>query len=100
MASRSELLPQDRREWLLAIGQRLRAEYAAVGDPIPERLAALVARLEAPAAPAPANAGPAASPAASPAAEAHVAPDQEPAPECPSPPLHESRGQSSRLELR
>jgi hypothetical protein len=96
MASRSELLPQDRREWLLAIGQRLRAEYAALGDPIPERLAALVARLEAPAAPAPANAGPAASPAA----EAHVAPDRETVPERPGPPLHESRGQSTGLELR
>lgn len=31
--------------WLLAIGRRLRAEYAAVEQPVPERLAALVAQL-------------------------------------------------------
>jgi hypothetical protein len=48
MAGRSEVLPQDRRQWLLAIGQRLRAEYSAVKDPIPERLATLLAQLDAP----------------------------------------------------
>jgi Anti-sigma factor NepR len=40
------LLPEDETAWLLAIGRRLRAEYAALEEPIPERLAALVARLE------------------------------------------------------
>jgi hypothetical protein len=34
------------KEWLLAIGRRLRAEYDAVKAPIPERLAALVEELE------------------------------------------------------
>jgi hypothetical protein len=47
MASRSGFLPDDRRQWLLAIGQRLRAEYSALRDPIPERLGALLAQLEA-----------------------------------------------------
>jgi hypothetical protein len=37
----------DRREWLLMIGRRLRAEYEAVNAPVPERLAALVKQLEA-----------------------------------------------------
>jgi Anti-sigma factor NepR len=36
----------DRREWLLAIGRRLRAEYDAVKEPVPERLAALIKQLE------------------------------------------------------
>jgi hypothetical protein len=36
----------DRTEWLLMIGQRLRAEYEAVKEPVPERLAALVKQLE------------------------------------------------------
>lgn len=40
------LLPEDETAWLLAIGRRLRAEYAALEEPIPERLAALVAQLE------------------------------------------------------
>jgi len=96
MAERSEFLPQDRREWLLAIGQRLRAEYAALGDPIPERLAALVAQLEAP----PAAAAASAAPAASPAAVAHVAPDPEPVQDSPYRPPCEPRGQAARLELR
>jgi Anti-sigma factor NepR len=55
VASRSEFLPQNRREWLLAIGKRLRAEYAAVAEPVPERLAALVAQLEEPAPVVPLN---------------------------------------------
>jgi hypothetical protein len=46
MSRRSGLLPQDGKTWLLAIGQRLRAEYAALEEPLPERLAALLAQLE------------------------------------------------------
>jgi hypothetical protein len=38
-----------RRPWLLAIGQWLRAEYSAAEQPVPERLAALIAQLEGPA---------------------------------------------------
>jgi hypothetical protein len=41
MSGRPELLPQDGTAWLLAIGRRLRAEYAALEEPVPERLAAL-----------------------------------------------------------
>jgi hypothetical protein len=36
-----------RTAWLLEIGQRLRAEYAAVKEPVPERLVALIKQLEA-----------------------------------------------------
>jgi anti-sigma factor NepR-like protein len=36
----------DRRAWLLAIGRRLRAEYDAVKEPLPSRLAELVKQLE------------------------------------------------------
>jgi hypothetical protein len=50
------LLPEDETAWLLAIGRRLRAEYAALDEPIPERLAALVAQLEARAQPPPSSA--------------------------------------------
>jgi hypothetical protein len=49
MSGRSEFLPQDRRAWLLAIGQRLRAEYSAIAQPVPQRLAALLDELERPA---------------------------------------------------
>jgi hypothetical protein len=97
MIDRSEFQPQSRKAWLLAIGQRLRAEYAALGDPIPDRLAALVAQLEGPAEPVPATPGAA---AAGPAAEAHVASHQEPAPESPSSLPPGPRGQSTGLELR
>ena len=45
----SGLLPEDRKAWLLAIGQRLKAEYDASAQPVPPRLAALVKKLEAPA---------------------------------------------------
>jgi Anti-sigma factor NepR len=40
--------PQDRREWLLQIGQRLRFEYADIiaAAPLPDRLAALLKQLE------------------------------------------------------
>jgi len=50
VSGRSGFLPQDRRAWLLAIGKRLRAEYAAVEEPLPERLAALLKQLEEPSA--------------------------------------------------
>ena len=46
--SGSGLLPEDRKAWLLAIGQRLKAEYDASAQPVPPRLAALVKKLEAP----------------------------------------------------
>jgi Anti-sigma factor NepR len=36
----------DPHEWLLAIGRRLRADYDALKEPVPERLAALVKQLE------------------------------------------------------
>ena len=57
VAHRSGLTPEDRRAWLLAIGRRLRAEYAAVAEPVPERLAALVARFERTAEQSPAKLG-------------------------------------------
>ena len=41
------LLPEDETAWLLEIGRRLRADYAALEEPVPERLAALVAQFEA-----------------------------------------------------
>ena len=41
------MLPH-RRTWLLAIGRRLRAEYDAIAEPIPPRLAELVKQLEKP----------------------------------------------------
>jgi len=49
MSPRSPYLPIDRRSWLLAIGSRLRAEYDAVAQPVPERLASLLKELEGPA---------------------------------------------------
>ncbi len=36
------------RTWLLAIGRRLKADYDAIADPVPPRLAALVKQLEMP----------------------------------------------------
>jgi Anti-sigma factor NepR len=56
MSPRSSYLPLDRKSWLLAIGSRLRAEYDAVAEPVPERLAHLLARLDQPVADT-ANAG-------------------------------------------
>jgi hypothetical protein len=47
MRKASEFLP--RRTWLVQIGQGLQAEYAAVEEPVPEYLAALLKRLEEPA---------------------------------------------------
>jgi hypothetical protein len=46
MSRRGNILPHDRIVWLLAIGRRLEAEYAAVSEPVPDRLAALVRQLE------------------------------------------------------
>jgi len=97
MAGRSGFLPQDRREWLLAIGQRLRAEYAAIGDPIPERLAALVAQLEAPEPSTTADQAPSGS-------ERTPRPATEPAPdrsvlEYPPPPTREACAVRTSLEL-
>ena len=46
MPSYSGIYGHDRREWLLAIGRRLRAEYDAIKEPVPERLAALIKQLE------------------------------------------------------
>jgi hypothetical protein len=46
MFERDGLLPEEGTAWLLAIGRRLQAEYAALEEPIPQRLAALVAQLE------------------------------------------------------
>ena len=47
MAGRSELSPQVRRVWLLAIGRRLGAVYrAALNQPIPKRLAAMLKQIE------------------------------------------------------
>ena len=42
-------LPGDRTAWLLAIGRRLRAEYDAIAEPLPPRLAALIKQVEMPA---------------------------------------------------
>jgi hypothetical protein len=42
----SNLQPEDRTAWLLLIGRRLRAEYDAVAEPVPDRLAALIQQLE------------------------------------------------------
>jgi hypothetical protein len=44
-ASRDILI---RQPWLRVIGQWLGAEYAAVQEPVPERLAALVKKVEGP----------------------------------------------------
>ena len=48
MPDRSGVFPHDNRAWMLAIGRRLRSEYDAVAEPVPERLAALIKELEAP----------------------------------------------------
>jgi hypothetical protein len=42
----SNLQPENRTAWLLLIGRRLRAEYDAVAEPVPPRLAALIQQLE------------------------------------------------------
>jgi Anti-sigma factor NepR len=46
--SRDALRPE-RKAWLLAIGRRLRADYDALREPVPERLVALIRKLERPA---------------------------------------------------
>jgi hypothetical protein len=48
VSGRNGYLPQDRRTWLLAIGNRLKTEYGAVEEALPERLAALLKQLEEP----------------------------------------------------
>jgi hypothetical protein len=45
MPDENELESQYRREWLLVIGQRLRAEYDALAQPLPPHLLALVKQL-------------------------------------------------------
>ena len=49
MSDRDQLYPLDQKEWLLAIGRRLRVEYDAIAEPVPPRLAALVKQFETPA---------------------------------------------------
>ena len=44
-SARPDVLP--RKPWLLAIGRVLAAEYTAVREPVPERLAALLRKLKA-----------------------------------------------------
>jgi hypothetical protein len=46
MPDENELESRYRREWLLAIGQRLRAEYDAPAQPLPPHLLALVKQLD------------------------------------------------------
>jgi hypothetical protein len=41
------MLACDRRTWLSALGQSLKAQYDALAAPVPPRLAALVRQLEA-----------------------------------------------------
>jgi anti-sigma factor NepR-like protein len=48
MPGSCEPLPPERKAWLLAIGRRLRADYDALREPVPERLAALIQKLERP----------------------------------------------------
>jgi hypothetical protein len=46
MPGSRDSLPRDRKAWLLAIGRRLRADYDALREPVPEGLAALIRKLE------------------------------------------------------
>jgi hypothetical protein len=48
MPDENELESQYRREWLLVIGQRLRAEYDALAQPLPPHLLALVKQFDDP----------------------------------------------------
>jgi hypothetical protein len=48
MPDENELESQYRREWLLVIGQRLRAEYDALATPLPPHLLALAKQLDDP----------------------------------------------------
>jgi hypothetical protein len=50
-SSRPDML--SRKPWLLAIARRLATEYTAVREPVPERLAALLKKLEGPSAVSP-----------------------------------------------
>jgi hypothetical protein len=49
MSGTRDSLAPERKAWLLAIGRRLRADYDALREPVPERLAALIEKLEQPA---------------------------------------------------
>jgi hypothetical protein len=49
MSGSRDYLPPERKAWLLAIGRRLRADYDALREPVPEGLAALIRKLEQPA---------------------------------------------------
>jgi hypothetical protein len=46
MSSYNPLLPQDRTAWLLEIGQKLRAGYDDIAEPMPPHLTALLKLLE------------------------------------------------------
>ena len=48
MSGTRDSLAPERKAWLLAIGRRLRADYDALREPVPERLATLVRQLEQP----------------------------------------------------
>jgi len=52
MSGTRDSLAPERKAWLLAIGRRLRADYDALREPVPERLATLIRQLEQPASPA------------------------------------------------
>jgi hypothetical protein len=49
MSGTRDSLAPERKAWLLAIGRRLRADYDALKEPVPEGLAALIRKLEQPA---------------------------------------------------
>jgi hypothetical protein len=49
MSGTRDSLAPERKAWLLAIGRRLRADYDALREPVPEGLAALIRKLEQPA---------------------------------------------------
>jgi len=46
MPGSSDVRPEDRTAWLLLIGRRLKAEYDALAEPVPARLATLIQQLE------------------------------------------------------
>ena len=52
MSGTRDSLAPERKAWLLAIGRRLRADYDALREPVPERLATLIRQLEQPTSPA------------------------------------------------
>jgi hypothetical protein len=46
MVPRSDLFPLERNAWLLEIGRRIRADYDALKEPVPIRLAFLIREFE------------------------------------------------------